>query len=164
MCHGTWNFLSEVEVLRPFLYAWRGDNAWLHSVGGWTIGVWILLHVWSLLFPSIFHGFHNVNAGGWWEWFPTQVTPVHIPYYRHMASLPNALPQAPLSFYPHEFPDFDPHINVERVYVPYPRAVMQVGVSGDCTFDLKHASHAEFLHFGGVRYSCVPRERYCDVR
>lgn len=73
MCHGTWNYLSEVAVLRPYLYAWRGDNSWLHSIGGWTIGIWTILHVWSLLFPSIFHGFTNVNAEGWWEWFPTQV-------------------------------------------------------------------------------------------
>ena len=108
MCHGTWNFLSEVEVLRPFLYAWRGDNAWLHSVGGWTIGVWTLLHVWSLLFPSIFHGFRNVNAEGWWEWFPTQVKPVCIPYSGRIVSLPSGWQQEPSSFSPFKFPYFDP--------------------------------------------------------
>lgn len=64
MCHGTWNYLSDVEKLRPFLYNWRDDNFWLHTVGGWTIGIWIVAHVWSLMLPSIFDGFKNVVVGG----------------------------------------------------------------------------------------------------
>ncbi|CAM9174985.1 unnamed protein product [Ectocarpus sp. 4 AP-2014] len=73
MCHGTWNYLSEVQVLRPFLYAWRTDNFWLHSIGGWTMGIWTMLHVYSLLLPSIFHGFKNVAVGGPVE-LPLQVS------------------------------------------------------------------------------------------
>ncbi|CAN0302663.1 unnamed protein product [Ectocarpus sp. 12 AP-2014] len=75
MCHGTWNFLSEVQVLRPFLYAWRTDNFWLHSIGGWTMGIWTMLHVYSLLLPSIFHGFKNVAVGG----------PVELPFQVSLA-------------------------------------------------------------------------------
>ncbi|CBN79562.1 hypothetical protein Esi_0011_0129 [Ectocarpus siliculosus] len=75
MCHGTWNFLSEVQVLRPFLYAWRTDNFWLHSIGGWTMGIWTMLHVYSLLLPSLFHGFKNVAVGG----------PVELPFQVSLA-------------------------------------------------------------------------------
>eukprot|EP00903_Cladosiphon_okamuranus_P016206 g14954.t1 len=65
MCHGTFNYLSEVQMLRPFLYSWRADNFWLHAIGGWTIGAWTLVHVWSLFLPSMFHGFKNVVVGGY---------------------------------------------------------------------------------------------------
>ncbi|CAN0216584.1 unnamed protein product, partial [Ectocarpus sp. 6 AP-2014] len=75
MCHGTWNFLSEVQVLRPFLYAWRTDNFWLHSIGGWAMGIWTMLHVYSLLLPSMFHGFKNVAVGG----------PVELPFQVSLA-------------------------------------------------------------------------------
>ena len=64
MCHGTFNYLSEVRILRPFLHSWRADNFWLHAVGGWTMVVWTLLHVWSLFLPSAFHGYKNVAVGG----------------------------------------------------------------------------------------------------
>ena len=73
MCHGTWNYLSEVEALQILLYGWRADNFWLHTVGGWSIGVWVIAHVWSLLLPSIFHGFKNVKVPGRFGWFPPQV-------------------------------------------------------------------------------------------
>lgn len=59
-------------MLRPFLYAWRADNFWLHTIGGWTIGVWTLAHVWSLFLPSMFNGFENVVVGGFIN-FPLQV-------------------------------------------------------------------------------------------
>lgn len=64
MCHGTWNYLSEVELLRPLLYSWRDDNLWMHSIGGWAMGIWIVFHVWALMLPSIFQGFENVSMGG----------------------------------------------------------------------------------------------------
>ena len=64
MCHGTWNYLSEIRMLRPFLYSWRADNFWLHTIGGWTIGAWTLSHVWSLFLPSMFNGYKNVIVGG----------------------------------------------------------------------------------------------------
>lgn len=47
MCHGAFNHLSEVQMLRPFLYSWRADNLWLHAIGGWTIGARTLVHVYS---------------------------------------------------------------------------------------------------------------------
>ncbi|CAM9569749.1 unnamed protein product [Ectocarpus fasciculatus] len=75
MCHGTWNFLSEVQVLRPFLYAWRTDNFWLHTIGGWSMGIWTMLHVYSLFLPSMFHGFKNVAVGG----------PVELPFQVSLA-------------------------------------------------------------------------------
>lgn len=74
MCHGTWNYLSEVHCLRSFLYAWRDDNFWLHGIGGWTIGIWIIAHVWSLILPSIFDGYTNRMQGGPVE-LPLQVKP-----------------------------------------------------------------------------------------
>lgn len=64
MCHGTWNLLSEVPMLRRLLYSWRADNIWLHTIGGWTLAAWTVLHVWSLFLPSMFHGFRNVAVGG----------------------------------------------------------------------------------------------------
>ncbi|CAM9715253.1 unnamed protein product, partial [Laminaria digitata] len=73
MSHGTWNYLSEVEKLRPYLYGWRGDNFWLHTVGGWSIGIWVIAHVWSLLLPSLFHGYANVKIPGEFGWLPPQV-------------------------------------------------------------------------------------------
>eukprot|EP00904_Undaria_pinnatifida_P008090 jgi/Undpi1/4410/HiC_scaffold_17.g07765.m1 len=73
MCHGSWNYLSEVDALRPFLYGWRADNYWLHALGGWSIGVWTLLHVWSLLLPSMFHGYTNEKVPGVFTWLPPQV-------------------------------------------------------------------------------------------
>ncbi|CAM9470777.1 unnamed protein product, partial [Sphacelaria rigidula] len=72
MCHGTWNYLSEVEVLKPYLYSWREDNFWLHTVGGWTMGIWVILHVWSLFLPSIFNGYQNVVVGGTFS-IPAQI-------------------------------------------------------------------------------------------
>ncbi|CAM9357300.1 unnamed protein product, partial [Ascophyllum nodosum] len=72
MCHGTWNYLSEVEIFRPFLYRWRNDNRWLHTVGGWTMGIWIVVHVWSLMLPWLADGYKNVKVGGDLEW-PLQV-------------------------------------------------------------------------------------------
>ncbi|CAN0436565.1 unnamed protein product [Ascophyllum nodosum] len=72
MCHGTWNYLSEVEMFRPFLYRWRDDNQWLHTIGGWTMGIWVLLHVWSLLLPSMVDGYENLKVGGEIGW-PLQV-------------------------------------------------------------------------------------------
>ena len=73
MCHGSWNWLSEVEALRPFLYGWRGDNFWLHTIGGISIGIWVILHVWSLLLPSMVHGYKNVEVPGEFGWLPPQV-------------------------------------------------------------------------------------------
>ncbi|CAM9533486.1 unnamed protein product [Ectocarpus sp. 6 AP-2014] len=72
MCHGTWNWLSEINMLRSLLYSWRADNAWLHAIGGWTLGVVTLLHVWSLFLPSMFHGYQNKVVGGPFD-IPLQV-------------------------------------------------------------------------------------------
>ena len=74
MCHGTWNYLSEVEIFRPFLYRWRTDNQWLHAVGGWTMGFWIVVHVWLLFLPWLADGYKNVKVGGDLGW-PLQVLP-----------------------------------------------------------------------------------------
>lgn len=88
MCHGTFNRLSEVEMLRPFLYGWRADNFWLHTIGGWTMGAWTLLHVWSLFLPSMFHGFKNVAVGGVIE-LPLQVhTYVRVEKFHSRMRLP----------------------------------------------------------------------------
>ncbi|CAM9357147.1 unnamed protein product [Ascophyllum nodosum] len=73
MCHGTWNYLSEVEIFRPFLYRWRTDNQWLHAVGGWTMGFWIVVHVWLLFLPWLADGYKNVKVGGDLGW-PLQVS------------------------------------------------------------------------------------------
>ncbi|CAM9357224.1 unnamed protein product, partial [Ascophyllum nodosum] len=73
MCHGTWNYLSEVEIFRPFLYRWRNDNQWLHTVGGWTMGFWIVVHVWLLFLPWLANGYKNVKVGGDLGW-PLQVS------------------------------------------------------------------------------------------
>lgn len=64
MCHGTFNKLSEVPFLRPYLYSWRDDNFWLHRIGGWVMGIAIVLHVWVLILPSIFSGYKNRTLGG----------------------------------------------------------------------------------------------------
>lgn len=74
MCHGTFNLLSEVRFLEGFMYSWRQDNIWLHEIGGWVMGFWTVLHVWSLFLPSVFHGFKNVVRGGEWG-YPLQVGP-----------------------------------------------------------------------------------------
>ncbi|CAN0513506.1 unnamed protein product, partial [Ectocarpus sp. 8 AP-2014] len=47
-------------------------NAWLHAIGGWTLGVVTLLHVWSLFLPSMFHGYQNKVVGGSFD-IPLQV-------------------------------------------------------------------------------------------
>lgn len=72
VCHGTWNYLSEVSILGPYLYAWRDDNLWLHAIGGYTIAVCTVVHVWSLLLPSIFSGYENQVVPGRLT-FPAQV-------------------------------------------------------------------------------------------
>lgn len=70
--HCTWNFLSERKFLKPYLYDWRTDNLWLHTVGGWTLGVWTIAHVYSLFLPSIFNGFRNAHVTGKFGW-PAQI-------------------------------------------------------------------------------------------
>lgn len=78
MCHGTWNSLSEVRILRPFLHNWREDNYWLHTIGGWTMGGLTIAHVWSLMLPSLFHGYANRAIPGQID-FPAQVRARPVP-------------------------------------------------------------------------------------
>lgn len=78
MCHGTWNALSELSALKLFLHNWREDNFWLHTIGGWTIGVLTIAHVWSLLLPSIFHGYANRAIPGMID-YPAQVRTSQYP-------------------------------------------------------------------------------------
>ena len=60
MCHSTFNSLSRVVCLRRLMSNIREDNKRLHIWGGKLMGVCVLVHVWSLLLPSIFSGFANV--------------------------------------------------------------------------------------------------------
>ena len=71
--HCTWNWLSERKPFKRYLYDWRGDNLWLHTVGGWALGIWTTIHMYTLLLPSIFHGFRNVHVTGIIGW-PAQVS------------------------------------------------------------------------------------------
>ena len=51
-------------------------NVRLHSWNGIGLCVMTLLHVWSILFPCITHGYTAVVVPGVWEWPASERTPV----------------------------------------------------------------------------------------
>jgi hypothetical protein len=66
VCTFTWHCIAtkarqaSPERWGPFFQNVADDNKRLHRIGGWTLGVVIIMHVWSLFLPSIAHGYANV--------------------------------------------------------------------------------------------------------
>lgn len=50
-------------------------NARLHNWNGFGLCVMTLLHIWSILFPCITHGYTAVVVPGVWEWPASERTP-----------------------------------------------------------------------------------------
>ncbi len=58
MCRNSFNILS--VIFPRFLWNVQEDNMRLHVLGGKVIGVCTVLHVWSLLLPTMFHSYSAV--------------------------------------------------------------------------------------------------------
>ena len=75
MCHSSWNALASYSnITRSFLWNVKADNIALHSLVGKTVGVCTVLHVWSLLLPSIFSGYENTLTTGEPFTWPAQIS------------------------------------------------------------------------------------------
>ena len=60
--------------MKVFLNSVKADNAKLHRWGGWLMGVCVIIHVWSLMLPSIFDAYSNVIVNNEPLSWPAQVS------------------------------------------------------------------------------------------
>lgn len=77
MCHTTYAWLSESWLARHVIDMsdFVGANKRLHKWNGIGIVFMTLLHVWSILFPCIVHGYHAQVVLGNFEWILSERAP-----------------------------------------------------------------------------------------